>query len=96
MYKIVWSTAAENDFLNILQYYMEEVSKELAKKISVTISRKVESLRFFPARTRKGRVKGTRELVIDRYPYIVVIAVNEEEKNVIVLNIIHTARKYPK
>ena len=40
-----------------------------------------------------GRVAGTRELIIPRLPYIVVIQVKADK--VFVLNVVHTARQYP-
>ncbi len=95
MYKVIWSTEAENDFLEIIQYYMEEVSETFARRLSSIIESKINSLDTFPNRTRIGREENTRELIIDRYPYIAIIKVDEENKEVLILNIIHTSKKYP-
>ena len=50
-------------------------------------------LKQFPEHVRPGRVVGTRECVIVRLPFVAVIQVQGDR--VIVLNVLHTARKYP-
>jgi plasmid stabilization system protein ParE len=48
----------------------------------------------FPERVRASdRIPGAREAVINRLPYIAFIRVLEDE--IQILNIVHTARKFP-
>ncbi|MBM3344104.1 MAG: type II toxin-antitoxin system RelE/ParE family toxin [Betaproteobacteria bacterium] len=90
----VFSTeGAEQDLEDILAHYLAEAGIEVAQSIYLRIRAAAQSLKDFPERTRIGRVAGTRELVIARLPYIVVIQVDGDR--VLVLNLIHTARKYP-
>lgn len=58
------------------------------------VKAKVDALGDFPALGRPGRVLGTRELVIDRYPLIIPYRVVGDELQV--LRVFHTSRKPPK
>ncbi len=93
MFKICWSEEAEQDLENILLYYLEQVGMRVAESVYGRIRNQVGALEKFPERSRAGRVSGTREYVISQLPYIAVIEVAKDA--VIVLNIIHTAKKYP-
>lgn len=93
MFKVAWTDEAEQDLENILTYYLEETGLRLADAIFVRIKEHVGSLKLFPHRCRPGRVANTREYVLHRLPYIAMVHVGED--TVSVLNVIHTARKYP-
>ncbi|GHD77874.1 type II toxin-antitoxin system RelE/ParE family toxin [Vogesella fluminis] len=58
------------------------------------VKAKVDALADFPAAGRAGRVPGTRELVIDHYPYLVPYRVAGDELHV--LRVFHTRCKPPK
>ena len=88
-----WTARAEQDLEDILAYYQNEAGAHVAQSIYVRIRSSVQSLQQFPERARIGRVAGTRECVIARLPFIVVIQAQEDYVHV--LNVIHTARKYP-
>ena len=90
---ITWTQRAEQDLENILAHYLNEAGLQVAQSIFVRLHAQVQSLQQFSQRTRIGRVAGTRELIIPRLPYIVVIQVKADK--VFVLNVVHTARKYP-
>lgn len=93
MFKAEWTDEAEQDLENILTYYIEEAGLHLANAIFVHIKEQVGSLKLLPHRCRPGRVANTREYVLHRLPYVAVVHVDED--TVSVLNVIHTARKYP-
>lgn len=93
MSKVRWSEDAENDLENIVLYYLEQAGVRVAKSVYARIGMQVESLEQFPERARPGRVSGTREYIISKLPYIAVVDVVED--TVIVLNIVHMAKKYP-
>lgn len=57
------------------------------------IKARANALADFPASGRPGRVMGTRELVIEKYPYFVPYRVVEEE--IQILRVFHTSRKLP-
>jgi len=74
--------------------YIAKENEEAARKISDYIHARVESLQEQPHQGRPGRVFGTRELLIEKYPYIVPYTVRESE--ILVLRVFHTSQKPPK
>jgi toxin ParE1/3/4 len=64
-----WSLYARADRETIFDYIAAE-NTFAAIEIDERIQRQTENLRSFPESGRLGRVKGTRELVINRTPYI--------------------------
>lgn len=93
MADVFWTEGAEQDLEDILAYYLTEAGIEVAQSIYLRIRAAVQNLKDFPERTRIGQIAGTRELVIARLPYIAVIQV--ESERLLVLNLIHKARKFP-
>ena len=49
---------------------------------------------MFPESGREGRVVGTRELVVSRFPYLVVYILREDNE-VIVQRVLHTSQQWP-
>lgn len=90
---VFWTQSAAQDLEDILTHYLTEAGIEVTQSIHRRIRAAMQSLRDSPERTRMGRVPGTRELVIARLPYTAVIQVESEPA--LVLNLVHTARKYP-
>ncbi len=74
--------------------YIAQESPQAAAEMFVYVRTKVESLGEFPAMGRPGRVPGTRELVLDRYPLLVPYRVHNDEVHI--LRVFHTRRKPPK
>lgn len=91
---IVWSAESLDDFEDILAYYYGEAGARTAEAVERRILGQIEALASFPERVREsGRVPGTRELVIDKLPYVVFVRV--EKDRIVVVNLVHTARKFP-
>ena len=92
--KIRWTDAALNDLAAIVAYYMEEASPWVAGTVQQRIVAAIQDLLDFPERVRASdRTPGTRELVVPKLPYIVFVQVSETA--LIVLNVVHTARRFP-
>ncbi len=73
--------------------YIETESPRSAILVDDRIESQIGTLRQFPQLGREGRVADTRELVIDRTPYI---AVDDVDKNrVRVLRVLHTSLPWP-
>jgi len=68
--RLEWSIFAQADRAAIFDY-IEQDSPQAAITVDDRIRSQVESLAQFPESGRTGRVEGTRELVIQRTPYIV-------------------------
>ncbi len=92
--RIVWSEAALEDLADILVYYLEQAGPATAARVEAIIIERIETLRAFPESIRTSeRVPGTRELVIQRLPCIAFVQVFPDR--ILVLNLIHTTRKFP-
>ncbi len=92
--RILWTDEALDDLAEIVAYYYAEASPRTAESVERRIIEQVESLPPFPERIRKSeRIPGTRELVVNRLPYIVFVKLTSDA--VVVLNVVHTARKFP-
>ena len=74
--------------------YIALEDSAVAAKMFVYVKAKVDALSKFPSSGRPGRVPGTRELVIDNYPFVVPYRVVGDELHV--LRVFHTRRKLPK
>ncbi|MCX7192721.1 MAG: type II toxin-antitoxin system RelE/ParE family toxin [Proteobacteria bacterium] len=74
--------------------YIAQENQTAAADMFLYVQNKVDALSEFPSSGRPGRVPGTRELVIDRYPFVVPYRVVGDELHV--LRVFHTRRKLPK
>ena len=76
---------------------MEYIAREdagLAREIYAHIRERVAVLTKHPEIGRPGRVFGTRELVIEKYPYIIPYRIRDNEVHI--LRVFHTSRKPPR
>lgn len=90
--EIKWTKLAQED-LECIQKYIYDDNPKAAKKVVFYIIDKIETiLPTNPSAGKAGRVLGTRELVIAKYPYIVPYRVRENEVHV--LRVLHTSRKW--
>ncbi|AVR89923.1 type II toxin-antitoxin system RelE/ParE family toxin [Thauera aromatica] len=93
--EIFWTDEALDDLGEILAYYHLEAGPATAGAVQKRIVAEIEALRTFPERIRvSDRIPGTRELVVRRLPYVVFVKVAPD--GIVVLNVVHTARKFPK
>jgi addiction module toxin, RelE/StbE family len=88
--RVNWLRSAARD-LDAQMSYIARDDAELAREIYGEIRRRASDLPHFPESGRPGRVPGTRELVLARYPYVLPYRV----RNVIVeiLRVFHTSQK---
>jgi toxin ParE1/3/4 len=91
--RVEWSQPAVADLQRISEYIEQDRSLETANRVSRVIYDAVQSLRTMPYRGRPGRVDNTRELLVQRFPYVIVYEVFDER--VLILNIVHGAQKWP-
>ncbi len=92
--RLAWSDDALDDLERIIAYYHGQTGTATASAVQARLIQQILALTDFPERIRKSeRVVGARELVIQRLPYMVFVQIHEDAMRV--LNIVHTARKFP-
>lgn len=91
-YIVKWSVLAVAD-RNAIFEYIEADSPQAAVSVDERIGAAVASLKKSPGIGRPGRVEGTRELVIDRTPYIAAYRI--AGNLVRILRVLHGAQQWP-
>jgi toxin ParE1/3/4 len=90
--RLEWLSQALHDFSEIIDYIAEDnplAAIEQGDEIESQVVRLLDNRHL----GRQGRIKGTRELVIVRTPYIVAYRVKKEA--IQILRILHGARLWP-
>lgn len=90
--RIRWTVPALRALESIQDYIAKDNPRaafEVAQRIRIVVGQLEEQ----PKMGRKGRVRGTFELVVDGLPYIVPYRIKNTEIHV--LNVYHTSRKWP-
>ena len=91
--RLEWTDQALSDLDAIFEYLKEHTPEFIESQLN-TIITAVSGLITFPGIGRPGRVAGTRELVVLGTPYIA--AYIEDPQRVVVIAVIHGARRWPK
>ena len=89
---IDWKDAAKADAAVFLSYIAQD-NISAAYDVYEEIRQQVSILAHFPNLGRKGRVSGSRELVITGTPYIVAYRIKGE--TVHILRVLHGAQNWP-
>lgn len=90
--RVKWLQTAIKSFDKAMTYIAKE-DEEAAQKTSDYIKARVEGLIEQPYQGRPGRIFGTKELVIDKHPFIIPYRVKGEELQI--LRVFHTSQKPP-
>lgn len=91
--RVIWSDRALIH-LEAIGAYLEQRSPAGATRVLAAIARRVESLADHPHSGRRGRIHGTRELVIPRTRYLVAYRLHDEE--IEILAVIHGSQRWPR
>lgn len=89
----VWTNPALKDISKIFDYIAQE-DEDAAGRVAKKIYDVCKELDKHPQVGRKGKVSDTRELVIHKFPYIVIYRYPEGTK-VEVLRVLHAKQKWP-
>jgi toxin ParE1/3/4 len=92
--RIAFTRRAKLDLDELIAYIGEENPKA-AVTIASRIRERIRLLREHPEIGRRGRWPGTRELVVDRTPYIVAYRIDTGRTRVEILRILHGAQEWP-
>jgi toxin ParE1/3/4 len=90
--ELSWAGLAELDLDTIEDFIAQDKPRAAIDTVD-TIEATVQLLKRFPDMGKKGRVKGTRELVIPRLPYIVVYRLRGDMVEII--RVLHGAQPWP-
>ncbi len=92
--RVLWLERAEADLTELVDYLLAR-HRRAALRVYEAVRDQVALLADHPELGRLGRVPATRELVIARTPYIAVYTVDRDADAVIVLRVLHGARRWP-
>jgi toxin ParE1/3/4 len=90
--RLRWTVPAAKDLYNITRHIRRD-NPTAAREVAKTLYDGCASLENFPYRGRRGRIRGTRELVFAPLPYIVVYRIKEQ--TVDIARIYHGAQDWP-
>lgn len=90
--QLEWSVLAQQDREAIFDY-IEADSPQAAIAVDERIRAQLEALIDFPERGRPGRINGTRELPIQRTPYVAAYLLRED--HLLILRLLHGAQMWP-
>ena len=94
--QLKWTDLADTDLDTIETYIAKENSPLVAIDVVMSI---VDSVYLIlpdhPRAGRQGRLRNTRELVIDGVPFIVIYRENMSANTVEILRVLHDAQQWP-
>jgi toxin ParE1/3/4 len=90
--KLRYTPRARSDLAEIHDYIAQD-NPQAARRVIQIIRKAAEALAQNPLVGKEGRVAGTRELTVGRFPFMLAYRVDAEE--VQILSVIHTARMWP-
>lgn len=94
--QLKWTEPATFDLEETEAYIARDNSPAVAIDVVLQIIDTTEELlSAYPEAGRAGRARGTRELVIEGIPYVVVYRLNKIERWVEVLRVLHDGQQWP-
>lgn len=94
--QLKWADLAEKDLDNIETYIATENSPLVAVDVVLKVLNSCELILLkHPQAGRPGRVSGTRELVINGIPLIVVYRIVDRLDQLQILRVLHDAQQWP-
>jgi toxin ParE1/3/4 len=90
--KLEWTQLASTDRERFFDY-IEAEHPYAAAVLDERLQQQIQRLLQFPNSGRRGRVAGTRELVVQRTPYVVAYQIVHD--TVRILRVLHEAQRWP-
>ena len=91
--RVRWLKTAKSNLDAAIEHIAQE-DLGMATKVYAHIQERVAALGVQPSMGRPGRIFGTRELVIEKYPYLIPYRIRDNEVHI--LRVFHTSQKSPK
>ncbi len=92
--QLVWMPRARRERLDAIEFIAQDNPQAALGQLD-RIEEQTDMLLQHPKLGRPGRVKGTRELVISRTPFIVIYR-QQGEQRIEILRLLHGAQQWPK
>ncbi|WP_145615560.1 MULTISPECIES: type II toxin-antitoxin system RelE/ParE family toxin [Nitrospirillum] len=92
--RIVWTIPALRDLTSIQAYIAQDSPSAAAQQIEAVIASVSDLLARFPQAGRNGRRANTRELVIQKTPYLVAYRLRGD--TVAILRVLHGRQRWPR
>ncbi len=93
--RVVWLDKAEDDYDWQIEYIRAR-NPSAALEQDERIERQIDALAELPEKGRAGRIKGTRELIIQGTPFVAVYRVRPRLQRIEILLLLHHAQRCPK
>ncbi len=90
--KVRLTATAERD-IDAIVAYVRERDEPAAAQIRRAIARASAGLGAFPLLGRPGRLAGTRERLLSRYPYLLIYRIHMD--TIFVLRVLHQHQQWP-
>jgi plasmid stabilization system protein ParE len=88
-----WTSPAAGDLRNISDYTESRFGAAQARRAAMAIYETANSLKRMPQRGRPGRKRGTREVLVVGFPFVVIYRV--EKDAVESARILHGSQQWP-
>jgi addiction module RelE/StbE family toxin len=91
--RLRWTLPARDHLAEIHRYIAKD-NPAAARRVVSQVRKDADLLKDNPGIGRPGRIEETRELIVSRFPYIIVYRVASTDE-VQIAAVIHTARLWP-
>jgi toxin ParE1/3/4 len=89
---VIWTPNARRNLEEQLEYVADD-NHTAADRLSVEVEQQTDILADYPEIGRPGRVSGTREIVINRTPYVAVYRIRKDLIEIV--RLLHGAQLWP-
>ncbi len=90
--RLHWSREASDDFVDVIAY-LDSRSRLASRHVARSILKRATGLLTFPRSGRPGERPGTRELILNPLPYILVYRIDDDVLEIV--GLLHGAQDRP-
>lgn len=93
-YKVVFHDSVNQDYFEAYAWY-ENIQEGLGERFLATVRSKLLAIAANPEYFSESSIKGYREAVVDKFPFVVVYRIYAEKQEIFVCSV-HHERKHPR
>jgi len=90
--RILWTEGANSNLDQVEEYIAQDNPPAAVAAVNKIIEA-AQMLSDYPTIGKRGRERGTRELVVAGLPFIIIYVAHQEE--LVIIRVLHTSMKYP-